>query len=149
MMYRLAIKMIGNHDIVQDIVQEAFVCLYEKRKDLHLIKNHSGWLYRTTYYKCIDQLKTDTRFKELETIENDIYNTEENCDENPKELLYRALNKLDDRVRFLVLLYSEGLSYKEMAEVTGIKFTSVGKTLSRALKNLEKELKEEYYELFE
>jgi DNA-directed RNA polymerase specialized sigma24 family protein len=40
----------------------------------------------------------------------------------------------------LLTLYSEDFSYKEIAEITGIKFSSVGKTLARALKKLQNEI---------
>jgi RNA polymerase sigma-70 factor (ECF subfamily) len=147
-MYRLAVKMIGSNDAVHDIVQEVFVCLYEKHKDTKSIENYGGWLYRATYYKCADYLKQQGRFSKLEIVKNACVNDGDFEKKEEKEMVHRALNKLDTKVRFLVLLYSEGLSYKEMAEVTEIKFSSIGKTLSRALKKLEKELKEEYYELF-
>jgi len=58
------------------------------------------------------------------------------------------MEKLKPQERFLVILYSEGLSYKEMAEVTEMKYSSVGKTLSRTLKKIEKELKYQYDELY-
>ncbi len=47
----------------------------------------------------------------------------------------------------LAVLYSEGLSYKELAQATGINLSSVGKMLSRTLKKLGEELKDQGYEL--
>lgn len=148
MMYRLAVKTIGKTDAVHDIVQEVFVCLYEKHKDLGLIENCSGWLYRATYYKCVDHLKHEGRFSNLEAVTNNACDEDDCCKNEAKVMVQRALYKLDTKARFLVILYSQGLSYKEMAEATEIHFASIGKTLSRALKKMEKELKEEYYELF-
>ncbi len=148
MMYRVAVKMIGDADAVRDIVQEVFVCLYEKENYSDSIKNYSAWLYKATYFKSIDYLRANERFSKLHEAEN------KTCDEVSYDLqevntiIREALNKLEPKIRFLVILYSEGLSYKEMAEVTEIHFASIGKTLSRALKKLEKELKVEYYELF-
>ena len=65
-----------------------------------------------------------------------------------KVALNKALDRLKPDERFLVVLYSEGLSYKEMAEVTEIKFSSIGKTLSRILKKIEIELKSQCDELY-
>ena len=48
----------------------------------------------------------------------------------------------------LVVLYSEGLSYKEIAKASGVRFSSIGKMLSRILKKLETELKSHRYDLF-
>ncbi|MCG6189345.1 RNA polymerase sigma factor [Maribellus maritimus] len=148
MMYRVAVKMIGDKDAVRDIVQEVFVCLYEKGKGTDEINNYSAWLYKATYFKSIDYLKANKRFSKLETIEDRTCQEESYEQKEVKKMIQNALNKLDPKNRFLVVLYSEGLSYKEMAEITEINFASVGKTLSRALKKMEKELKTEYYELF-
>lgn len=147
-MYRVAVKMIGDEDAVRDIVQEVFISLYEKGQQSGSVKNYSAWLYKATYFKSIDYLKANERFSQLNVIENKTSNEDTTNQQEVKAMIQKALNKLEPKIRFLVVLYSEGLSYKEMAEVTEINFASVGKTLSRALKKLEKELKTEYYELF-
>jgi RNA polymerase sigma-70 factor (ECF subfamily) len=147
-MYRVAIKMIGNNDAVGDIVQEVFVSLYEKYGRSNYINHYSSWLYKATYYKCIDYIKQQSKFSKLEILMNKPNEEEPFDKQEAKAMIRKALNTLESKVRFLVVLYSEGLSYKEIAEATDIPFNSVGKTLSRALKKLEKELKMEYYELF-
>lgn len=147
-MYRVAVKMLGETNAVCDIVQEVFVYLYENENNIKQIINYSAWLYRATYYKCVDYLKQQSRFSTLDVVKDRSSDEEPYNKKEAKAMIQRALNKLDTKVRFLVVLYSEGLSYKEMAEVTEIPYTSIGKTLSRTLKKLEKELKEEYYELF-
>jgi len=82
-------------------------------------------------------------------IEVSVIEEDDNNDNSvAKAALNQVLDKLKPDERFLVVLYSEGLSYKEMAEVTEIKFTSVGKTLSRILKKIEIELKCQCDELY-
>ncbi|MDO5341408.1 MAG: sigma factor-like helix-turn-helix DNA-binding protein [Bacteroidia bacterium] len=51
------------------------------------------------------------------------------------------IDKLDTKEKSVIVLYSEGYSYKEMAEITGIKFTSIGKTLERIIDKLKKQAK--------
>jgi len=58
------------------------------------------------------------------------------------------LKRLTKDESVLAILYSEGCSYKEIAEITGIRLTSVGKTLSRTLMKLGNELKKMKYELY-
>ncbi len=148
MMYRIAVKMIGNNHEVRDIVQEVFIYLYEKRDDSKVINHYSSWLYRATYNKCVDYLKQQSKFSHLEVLDNKACEEESFDKQEAKAMIHRALNTLNIKERFLAVLYSEGLSYKEMSKATGIHLGSIGKTLSRALKKLEKELKEEYNELF-
>jgi RNA polymerase sigma-70 factor (ECF subfamily) len=47
------------------------------------------------------------------------------------ERLYGAIRQLDAPKRALVLLYLDGLSYADMAEVTGISESNVGVRLNR------------------
>ena len=64
-------------------------------------------------------------------------NTSQNIDSQIDLMsLSNLISKLDDKDQSLVVLYSEGYSYKEIAEITGINFNSVGKTLSRILEKL-------------
>ena len=77
---------------------------------------------------------------EIEDKQNDI--------NEMKTVILQALSKLNPQEKALAVLYSEGLSYQEMASVTGIKFSSIGKTLSRTLIKLEQELKKHRYEMY-
>ncbi len=146
--YRVAQKLIRDEDTVADIIQEIFIYLHEKMVEGKVIQYPKSWLYRATYNKCIDYLKNRNRFQTIDTFE-DCLKEESVLDENDlhKEIQC-ALSKLKPEEKFLVVLYSEGLSYKELAETTGIKFSSVGKTLSRALKKIQLELKNKHYELY-
>ena len=149
MTYRVAFKLIGDNDAVADIVQDVFVDLYDKLKHERDIKHYSSWLYKVTYNNCIDHLKKQAKHQPFEPrLDQAVF--DKDFDSNDKQkIISNALNKLKENERFLAVLYSEGLNYKEMSEVTGIKFESIGKTLSRILKKLEKELKTRQYELFE
>lgn len=143
--YRYALKMIGNDSYASDIVQESFILLYTKLKKGEVITNRKSWLFKVANNKCIDHF----RAHKSEKLESDIVIASESYDNNEKHQIIRdAIDKLKKRDKILVTLYSENLSYKEISDVTGIKFSSVGKLLSRALAKLEKELKNKSYELY-
>ena len=146
--YRVAQKLIRDEDTVADIIQEIFIYLHEKMVEGKVIQYPKSWLYRATYNKCIDYLKNKNKFQTIDAFE-DCLKDESVLDENDlhQEIQY-ALSKLKAEEKFLVVLYSEGLSYKELAETTGIKFSSIGKTLSRALQKIQLELKNKHYELY-
>ncbi|WP_430811220.1 MULTISPECIES: RNA polymerase sigma factor [unclassified Carboxylicivirga] len=146
--HRLATKLLGQSGIVKDIVQEVFLSLYERRKDADVIEQPGAWLYRATYYKCIDYLKQQSKFCQLENLKPTCDYQLAHEQKETRAWLDQALNILNDKERLLAILYSEDLSYKELALATGIPLNSVGKTLSRTLKKLEKVLKEEYNEMF-
>jgi RNA polymerase sigma-70 factor (ECF subfamily) len=147
-MFRVATRMVENSEDVADIIQEIFIDFFNKTSNGNIIQHPKSWLYRATINKCIDNHRNRKRFKDLESICD--YNFESGLVENRemKDAIILAISKLKPREKILATVYSEGLSYKEIAEVTGIKFTSIGKMLSRTLKKMEKELKSQRYELY-
>ena len=147
-MFRVARKMIYDEDIVSDIVQEIFIYFFDKINRGEEVRYPKSWLYRATYNKCIDYWREKKRFQNIELIESSSLVDDKDDNSSAKIALREALEKLSSEERFLAVLYSEGLSYKEIAEVTKIKFTSVGKTLSRVLKKIEKNMKYQYDELY-
>jgi len=147
-MFRVASKMVYDSDAVSDIVQEVFIYFFDKVNRGEEVRYPKSWLYRATYNKCIDYWRDKKRFETVELLEN-CRVEEMSVDQSEMKVnLNQAIDKLKPQEKFLVVLYSEGLSYKEIAEVAEIKFSSVGKTLSRVLKKIESELKNQYNELY-
>jgi RNA polymerase sigma-70 factor, ECF subfamily len=147
-LHRTAQKMLGNGYDVKDIVQEVFVDFFEKTKRGVQIQYPGSWLYRVTLNKCMDVLRKDSKYADAEPSQNIADNSSSLETRETKALMSACLSELKPHERALCILYSEGLSYKEMAEITGIPFSSVGKTLSRTLCKLEKLLKEKGYEMY-
>jgi DNA-directed RNA polymerase specialized sigma24 family protein len=46
------------------------------------------------------------------------------------------MQRLKMKERMLLTLYSENFSYKEISEISGVKMTSVGKSIARGLEKL-------------
>jgi len=147
-MFRVATRMVGDSEDVSDIIQEIFIDFFNKTSNGNIIQHPKSWLYRATINRCIDNHRKRKRFKDLESLCE--YNSEPGLVENQeiRDAIIRAISKLKPQEKILATVYSEGLSYKEIAEVTGIKFSSIGKMLSRTLKKMEKELKSQRYELY-
>jgi RNA polymerase sigma-70 factor (ECF subfamily) len=140
--------MIPDREEASDIVQEVFIHLYEKLENGTSIEYPRSWLYKVTVNNCIDFIK---KRRPHEKVESAVHlRTDENKLEGDEKqvVIKQALEKLKPDERALAVLYSEGLSYKEMAEATGIRFSSVGKTLSRTLQKLGDELKKLQYDLY-
>ena len=147
-MYRVAKKMIGNIEDTRDILQDIFIDFYHKSNNGNVIRNPGSWLYKATVHKCVDALRKHKKFTMIEPY-GDLKSEEETNDSRDlKESVELAMLNLKPREKVLVTLYSEGLSYREMAGLTGIRFSSIGKILSRTLKKLAKELKNQKHELY-
>jgi len=136
MVFRLAYKLLNNKENAADISQEVFISLYHQFKQKKEIHNISSWLYKVTSNQCMS-------FYNKNKIITGKLNDEEISVETQKEKnseISEAVKKMKPQDNILLTLYSEDFSYKEMAEITGIKFSSVGKTLSRALNKLKNEI---------
>lgn len=146
--YRVALKISGNSDNASDIVQEVFISLFDNLRNGNQILYPGTWLYRTTVNKCCDYLRKQKKVAPAEWI------TEEETEEASIEagekitIIKQALMQLPDKERIIMTLYSEGLSYREISKASGIKLTSVGKTISRILDKMEKTLKRCGYEMY-
>lgn len=146
-MYHVAVKMVGDRDVASDIVQEVFIYLFDKLNNRNPVLYINSWLYKATINKCIDNHRKQKRFQPLETA--NYVRTEEEQEGTliSGEAIILALSRLKPQEKALAILYSEGLSYKEIADATDIKLSSIGKMLSRTLEKLEKELKPYYNEM--
>jgi RNA polymerase sigma factor (sigma-70 family) len=148
LIFNVVHKMVPDSDDASDLVQEVFINLYQSLEKKAVIEYPRSWLYKVTVNRCIDYSKKKQKHEKIKLLSH-LKDEDDPPEFNENEKIIRlALNKLKKDESLLAVLYSEGLSYKEMAEITGIRFTSVGKTLSRTLTKLGNELKKLQYELY-
>ena len=147
-LYSLSVKLINDKALSKDVVQETFISYFSSLKKKKTINYPKTWLYRVTLNKCFDILKQQKMISFSNISDNYADNNTNETNQRRKIIINNALSKLNSKNKLLVLLYSEGLSYKEMSELTDIKLSSIGKTLSRTLSTLKNELKDKKDELF-
>lgn len=150
--YRLVSRFIADKHEIQDIVQEVFVKLYLQNKE-EKVEFPKTWLYRVASNLCINTVKRRKELVNIDKINSSDHLSSDDLEARfmageQGERLQKCLLSLEDRDRLILILYADGLSYKEIAEISGIKFTSVGKLLSRALEKLKPLVKGQYNELF-
>lgn len=123
-LYRHALRMVGDGDDAADLVQQALVTGYRKLSTCREPERVGGWLFRILSNLCKDHLKSPRR-SEVSLAEEGT--TEPHHGETPeahaarselRRRLDRALDRLppDQREAF-ALKHVEGLSYGEMARL--------------------------------
>jgi RNA polymerase sigma factor (sigma-70 family) len=130
-LYRFMLKSTRQVEDARDLVQSSFEKLWEHRSEVNAQKCKS-YLFTIAYHKMIDMNRKNRRLDFRETVPDQAGPSGGN---SPllKELLEKALGKLNERQRSLVLLKDyEGYSYEEIAEITGLNGTQVKVTLHRA-----------------
>ena len=147
-MFRIATKMTNDKEVANDIVQEVFVYYFEKLENDYLIQKLQSWMIRAVINKCVDYLKRRKKHIQLNTAIT-MADEEKNYEiQQSGTILKQAISKLKPMEMKLIILYSEGYSYKEIAQMADINFSSVGKTLSRSLIKLKEILKRMNYEMY-
>jgi len=147
-LHNIAVRMVGDRENASDIVQEVFIGLYEKLSSGMTVLYLKTYLYRATLNKCFDCINRQKRYSTLEVVPEDSMEDGSLENRERKVVIRRALSKLKPVERAILIMYSEDFSYKEISDATGIRFSSVGKTLARTLDKMENRLKSERYELY-
>lgn len=136
--YRFACKCTGNAEDARDIVQNSFAVLWEKKTDVAPAKAKS-FLFQVAYNQSVDLYRKQSRMSYKEEVLYDGATTNANPD--LKKVLDRALSRLDEQSRALVLLKDyEGYSYEEIGRITGLNDSQVKVYLHRARKSLKEYL---------
>ena len=136
MLYRIAAKMLQDPEGAKDVVQDVFTAYCFARKNEKAVRDTKNWLVRCVINKGIDYRKKNSRTVAMESLETETVTNPQG--ESPD--IMGAMERLNDKERALVVLYSEGYSYKEIAAMTGRNVNSIGKTLSRIIEKIRRQL---------
>lgn len=139
--YRFLLKNIRNAELARDLVQESFLKLWLKRKDVNFAKSKS-YLFTTAYHSMIDQTrKKSWNDQEMDDHLNSTIEGDGNSYSDIKEILDMALEKLPAIQKSVVLLRDyEGYSYQEIGEITDLTEAQVKVYIYRARMSLKKYL---------
>ena len=130
-LYRFVLKNIKDDDSAQDIVQEAFIRMWEKREDVNGEKSKS-YLFTTAYHILIDAIRHRERFTELEHVGDEFSDTTSSYSDL-QEVLHQAVEQLPvDQKTVLMLRDYEGYSYQEIGKITGLNESQVKVYIYRA-----------------
>jgi len=139
-LYRLAVAMLREPDAAQDVVQDTFARLVEQLRAHGPLANPRGWLYTVAAHGCRDRQRRMGRW--LPWISTrDMRRASEQPDRfDGRQAVLHAIRALSSRDRLLIALRAQGLSYQEIGDASGIRQSSVGRLLTRALTRLKQEL---------
>lgn len=144
-------RFIIDQQVAEDIVQNYFITIWEKKQLPVTEHTFLPYSYRAIKNSCINYYKS-------EIIRDDFYSTlmlewkeqlEEESDFIHKEEVQAALRKLPEKCRNVFLLKCiTGLKYKEIAELSDISVNTVKYHLGEAFSIMREELKNISFLLF-
>lgn len=137
-LYRTAIAMMGNKADAEDIVQDVFVKVMEKRPVFQSPDHEIAWLIRVTVNLCKSRLRSSW-WKKVEPL-LDSYPAQSEKEQH----LMETILSLPAKYRIVIhLFYYEGYTTKEIAGITEQKESTVRSLLTRARQKLKSFLKGE------
>ena len=146
--YNIAYRLIFSKDDAEDIVQEAFLKLWEKRLlwDQGKEAKFTTWFYKVVVNLCLDhnKKKRPEPFPEDMQIVDRQQGQEVLLQERQKQaLLDNFIQKLPERQQLaLNLCFYEGLSNQEAAEIIGLNLKALQSLIMRAKMTLKEKLKQ-------
>jgi RNA polymerase sigma-70 factor (family 1) len=141
-LYFNILKLTKDPDTAQDILQEVFLTLWEKRLTLDPDHPLPSWLFVVAYNKSINHLRKNLRRSvSLEGAESELKavreEEEEISVEDRAQLLTEAISQLSpQKRRVLELCKLQGKSYEETAQEMHISRHTVKEYLSMAIAHI-------------
>jgi len=145
--YSIALRYSGDEAEAMDIAQDIFLKLFSCIRDYRGEASFESWLYRVVVNCCLDQKR---RGRRLLPLVDELLDLVRASGEGVLHQLLRA--ELSERVRsvvgglppeqrmVIVLRYTQGLSYEEIADALRCSAGTVASRLNRAHKILERRL---------
>ena len=138
--YRVAVNGCRNYTDAEDIVQNTFLKLWQKKDGFESDDHARRWLLRVAVNECNSLWRSPWKRKTSsleELAQEPVFTTPE------KSSLYDAVKELPQKNRLIVYLYYfEDYSVKEVAQMMGLSESAVQNRLFRAREKLKEILKE-------
>jgi RNA polymerase sigma-70 factor (ECF subfamily) len=143
---RYAARLVGDLDAARDVVQDAFLKLCSE--DPAVLRDHvAPWLFAVCRNRAMDLFRKEQRMNPLEDAQLEVLESE---DPSPSETLERqetnhsvmaALGRLPKHQQEAIRLkFQEGLSYREISQVTGHSISHVGVLIHTGMKTIRERL---------
>ncbi len=159
-LYHLSLQYVQKEEIAEEMVQDAFVKLWDIRENINDNKNLKNFLYTITKNNCLNylrsqktilQTKQDLKYIEMQ-LNYDALNllASDNLEfEELQNKIETAINKLPEDIQTVFIMSRfEDLKYKEIANKLNISQKTVEARMSKALTILRTDLKDYLFYIY-
>ena len=143
---RFAHGYLQDFETAEEIVQDVFVNLWQKRDSIEKEKNIKSYLFTSVKNRSLNYIRDNKKFRsyflDVEAeLDIPIYDVDYGSEVYISNKIERAMDKLPEKCREVFeLSRHDGLKYKDVAEKLGISVKTVEAQMSKALKILRDEL---------
>jgi len=130
----------------EEIVQEAFLLLFQHLRQGKSRKNLRGWVFKVARNLAFKHLrKNRERQKQMIPLDDALATSQSQVGSDPEQQaclrqrqqnLWSVVNALPERDQSCLFLRAEGFRYREIANILGISLGSVAASIARSLGKL-------------
>ena len=143
--------MVGNQEEAEDIVQEVYSRLWERRDELAAVRNPEAYAITLTKHFCLDYLRSPrvsrqaAELEETEEFQSDSSPEKEMEEKDQIRQIQRWIDKLPlNQQQVLRLQGMEDYSVEEIEQITGYTAGNIRVLLSRARKTIREQFNKLY-----
>ncbi|MBO6573528.1 MAG: RNA polymerase sigma-70 factor [Balneola sp.] len=134
-------------EAAKDLVQQAFVMIWEKRDEIDETKSLRAFLFKIGYTRMLNLFRDHSKFdEEADPEENTSYEEPEDEDNKRAELnsaIEKAISAMPEkRQEVFRLCFIQEFTYKEAAQVLDVSVKTVENHMGLALKDMRESLKQ-------
>lgn len=124
--YSTAMRMLGNELDAEDAAQDIFVKVFGSIHTFRFDSSPSTWIYRITFNTCLDILRHDRKFEQVDAIDDvPDYLTASHMNEKMQgavnSIIENEIQKLPEGYKTVFILYAiEGFKHEEIAKILEI-----------------------------
>lgn len=143
-------SIVRNHQDSEEILQETFLALYQQIQNNRDLEYPKAWTYRVAGNFCLSRLRRQGRFSHVLKLLSPNRSDESSAGKGTEEqeirnqeqdILDRLIVSLHPKHRAIVMLYRDGFTYQQIADMTQTPVGTVGVTIKRAVMGFEKKVR--------
>ncbi len=147
-MYAICLRYTRNEDKAADVLQDAFIKIYQKRESFNPTYNLGGWIRRIVINEAINLYRLERKYEFIEDdryfeSEDDTELTLDPSSQNIQKILTEILDELPLGYRTVFSMYAiDNLKHQEIAEFLNISINTSKTQLLKARKLIKLKLEE-------
>ncbi|MGK7395717.1 MAG: RNA polymerase sigma factor, partial [Candidatus Cyclobacteriaceae bacterium M3_2C_046] len=123
MVHQLCLGFVKNrHELAEDLTQETFINIWRSLPKFKGVSSHKTWIYRITVNTCLKYIRDNQKYKNQEYLDQ-MSKTNPGFDHNydsAPDHLYRAIGRLKEVDRLIIMMLLDECTYDEIANVFGL-----------------------------
>ena len=140
-----AFNYVNNKNTADDLVQDVFLKLWEKRKELNIHTNIKAFLYKSVKNTCLNYIKKsasdESKISEIQLLQMEAMGDHYMLQEEVQSKLHKAINSLPEKCKQVMLLTLREYSVNEIKDQMSITENTIKTHKKRAYSILRQTLR--------